>query len=79
MRGSQPVSARARAAKVTSQSTAISAAPASMSCEPTCAWMPSVSGARRSASSASSGGQPELRAVVAGADVLVRVGLDARA
>ena len=60
MRGSQPVSARARAAKVASQSTAISAAPVSISCEPTCAWMPSVSGARRSASSASSGGSPNF-------------------
>ena len=44
--------------------------------EPMCTWSPSVSGARRSASSAVVGREAELRAVVAGADRLVRVGLD---
>ena len=43
-----------------SQSTAVSAAPGSSSCEPTWTCRPSASGRRRSASSASSGGRPNF-------------------
>ena len=69
----------------TSQSTALGYVPASRICEPRCTCSPagcrcsSAHRARRSASSASAGAQPELRAVVAGRDLVVRVGVDARA
>ena len=59
-RGTQPSSARARAAKPAIQSTVISDAPKCISCEPTCTCSPSVAGASLIASSASSGGSPNF-------------------
>ena len=79
MRGSQPSSACRRAAYRPSHSTVSSDAPKCVSCEPTCTCRPSHSGTSRSASTASSGRQAELRAVMRGSDRLVRVGVDARA
>ena len=76
VRSCQPLSWRARAAKEAIHSTVVRAAPRSRSCEPMWTWRPTIPGSRRSASSASSGVSPNLEPMMAGADLLVGVGLD---
>ena len=76
VRSSQPSSVRARAAKAAIQSTVVRAAPRSRSWEPMWTWRPSVSGRAAQRLERVLRREPELRAVVAGADLLVGVGLD---
>ena len=80
-RGVHPSASRQEAANDASRTIVSAWASKSASCEPTWTCSPSTSSSRARASSTSAarlrGRQPELRAVVPGADRLVRVGVDA--